>query len=261
MTTHETHVTYPTHREERGFVLVTSLITLGLMLVLSIGLWYRSVMNQQVSSHGQQSAQALYYAESAINYLAWALANDAELDGEDTKNGGTDLIPGPTDASTVGDWSELVADTFRPGPTTLGGNDGQLAYFDNRPTADRNGLVFDAASPSSLSPDLSTLISSAQMPAHLVLNIDSNGHITLGSPPYSTTATPANGAVVWLTAADSSGSDVQLDPNAGACTAVTHPVACISGTQVTSYSIVAYAVSYVNGTPMRFLRAVLGSIP
>jgi len=246
---------------EQGFVLVTSLITLGLMLVLSIGLWYRSAMNQQISNHGQQSAQALYYAESAINYLDWALANDAELDGEDTKNGDQDLIPGSAVASAVGDWSELVADTFRPGPTTLGGNDGQLAYFDNRPTTARNGLVFDAGSPSSLSPDLSTLISSGLMPAHLVLNIDSSGHITLADPAYSTTATPTNGAVVWLTAADSTGSDVQLDPDAGACTTVTHPVACINGAQVTSYSVIVYAVSYVNGTPMRFLRAVLATIP
>ncbi len=247
--------------DEHGFVLITSLITLGLMLVLSIGLWYRSAMNQQISSHGQQSAQALYYAESAINYLAWALANDAELDGEDTKNGGTDLIPGTTNANTVGDWSEFVADTFRPGPTSTGGSDGQLAYFDNRPIADRNGLAFDSANPSALSPDLSALISNNQMPAHLVLNISTSGHITLASPSYSTTATPTNGAVVWLTAADASGSDVQLDPSPASCTAVTNPVACINGAQVTSYSIVAYAVSYVNGTPMRFLRAVLATIP
>jgi len=253
----------PVCKNERGFVLVTSLITLGLMLVLSIGLWYRSVMNQQVSNHGQLSLQGLYYAESAINYLAWALANDAELDGEDTKNGGTDLIPGSTDASTVGDWSELVADTFRPGPTTLGGNDGQLAYFDNRPTSARHGFVFDGTNPAALNPVFSTLISSQQMPQHLVLNIDSSGHITLGSPAYTTSApsTSFNGVLVWLTGVDANNSDVQLDPDPAACTTVTDPVACINGAQVSTYDIGVYALSYVHGTPLILLRSVIKSIP
>ena len=248
---------------EQGFILISSLIIMGLMLVLSIGLWYRSAINQQVSASGQKSTQAFYYAESAINYVAWALAsgNDAELDGSDTKDGGTDLMPGATNANTVGDWTELVGDTFRPGPTTLGGTDGQLAYFDNRPTANRNGFVFDSSDPAALNPDLSAMITSSQMPSHLVLNIDTSGNITLPSPSYSTTSIPTNGAVAWLTAVDSTGGDVQLDPDAGSCTTTTWPVACISGAQVESYNIAVYAVAYVDGTPLRFLRAVIASIP
>jgi len=260
---------------EQGFVLITSLIIMGLMLVLSIGLWYRSAINQQVSASGQKSTQAFYYAESAINYVAWALAtgNDAELDGEDT-NGSGDLIPGATDANTVGDWTELVGDTFRPGPSTLGGTDGQLAYFDNRTIANRNGFAFDAGDPAALNPDLSAMITSSQMPMHLVLNIDASGNITLPSPAYSTSAVPTNGAVVWLTAVASDsailesaiiGDDVQLDTNAGTCTSTTYPVACIEDSvgrkQVENYDIAVYAVAYVDGIPLRFLRAVIGTIP
>jgi len=253
---------------EQGFVLITSLIIMGLMLVLSIGLWYRSAINQQVSASGQKSTQAFYYAESAINYVAWALAtgNDAELDGLDDNDGG-DLLPGVADADTVGDWTELVGDTFRPGPSTLGGTDGQLAYFDNRTIANRNGFAFDASDPTALNPDLSAMITSSQMPMHLVLNIDTSGNITLPSPAYSTSAVPTNGAVVWLTAVDSTplsatiGDDVQLDPAAGSCTTTTYPVACISGVQVESYNIAVYAVAYVDGVPLRFLRAMIGSIP
>ena len=265
---------------EQGFVLITSLIIMGLMLVLSIGLWYRSAINQQVSASGQKSTQAFYYAESAINYVAWALAagNDAELDGLDVNDGG-DLLPGVVDADTVGDWTELVGDTFRPGPSTLGGPDGQLAYFDNRTTANRNGFVFDASDPAALNPDLSEMIdlvtpANSQMPMHLVLNIDTSGNITLPSPAYSTSAVPTNGAVAWLTAVASDsailesaiiGDDVQLDTDAGTCTSTTYPVACIEDSvgrkQVENYDIAVYAVAYVDGIPLRFLRAVIGTIP
>ncbi len=249
----------PTEREnERGFILLTSLITLGLMLVLSIGLWYRSAINQQVSGSGQNATHAYYYAESAINYIALALNNDAELDGQLPAND-----PGGN-ANLYGDWTALSQlDTFLPGPTTLGGADGQLAYFDNRPVADRNGFVFDGTNPTALNPVFSTLITSSQMPQHLELDIDTNGNITLPSLSY-TTASPASdfdGALVWLTAVDSNNSDVQLDPDPGACTTITNAVACINGAQVNTYDVGVYALSYRNGTPLVLLRAVIGSIP
>jgi len=249
----------PADREhERGFVLVASMVVMGLLLVLSIGLWYRSVMNQQLSGSGQNATHAFYYAETAINYIALALDNDAELDGQLPAND-----PGGN-ANLYGDWTALSQlNTFLPGPTTLGGADGQLAYFDNRPTANRNGFVFDGANPSSLSPVFSTLISSGQMPQHLVLNIDSSGNITLPTPSY-TTAEPAagfNGALVWLTAVDSTNSDVQLDPAYAICTAVSYAVACINGTQVSTYDIAVYALSYVNGAPLILLRSIAGSVP
>ncbi len=254
-------------KHEQGFILLSSLVIMSLLLVLSVGLWYRSAINQQISNQGQKTTRAFYYAESAIHFVDWALDNDADLDGELPAND-------PGDAADHGDWLAVARmNRALPGPTTLGGSDGQLAYFDNRPTADRNGFVFDASDPTALNPDLSTMISSGQMPAHLVLNIDTSGNITLPSPAYSTSSVPTNGAVVWLTAVASDsailesaiiGDDVQLDTDAGTCTSTASPVACIEDSvgrkQVENYSIAAYAVAYVDGTPMRFLRALIGTI-
>lgn len=246
------------YQSERGFVLIASMVIMGLLLVLSIGLWYRSVINQQASASGQSATRAYYYAESAINYLGLAMDDDAELDGELPAN---DPIG---DANLYGDWTAVSQlNTFLPGPTTLGGTDGQLAYFDNRPIANRNGFAFVNANPSALNPDFSTLISSGQMPQHLVLNIDTNGNITLASPSY-TTANPSatfNGALLWLTAVDSGNNDVQLDPDPGSCTSITNAVACINGAQVDTYDVGVYALAFVNGVPMVLLRAAVKSIP
>ncbi len=244
---------------ERGFVLVASMVIMGLLLVLSIGLWYRSAANQRASESGQSATRAYYYAESAINYLTLALQNDAELDGELPANDPAGI------AKNYGDWTAItpLINSFLPGPTTWGGTDGQIAYFDNRPTSSRNGFVFDATNPSALNPVFANLISSKQMPQHLVFNIDSSGHITLGTPAYTTSAPSStfNGALVWLTGVDASNNDVQLDPDPAACTPVADAVACINGVQVSTYDVGAYALSYVNGTPLIMLRAVIKSIP
>ena len=244
---------------ERGFVLVASMVIMGLLLVLSIGLWYRSAANQRASASGQSATRAYYYAETAINYVTLALQNDAELDGELPANDPTG------DAKNYGDWTAItpLINSFLPGPTTWGGTDGQIAYFDNRPTSSRNGFVFDSTNPSALNPEFANLISSKQMPQHLVLNIDSGGRITLGTPAYTTSAPSStfNGALVWLTGVDANNNDVQLDPNPTGCTPVAHAVACINGVQVTTYDVGAYALSYVNGTPLIMLRAVIKSIP
>jgi len=244
---------------ERGFVLIASMVIMGLLLVLSIGLWYRSAANQRASAAGQSATRAYYYAETAINYLTLALQNDAELDGE---------LPASDpsgNANKYGDWTAItpLINSFIPGPTTLGGTDGQIAYFDNRPTSNRNGFVFDSTNPAALNPVFANLISSQQMPQHLVLNIDSGGRITLDTPAYTTSAPSStfNGALVWLTGVDANNNDVQLDPNWADCTPVAHAVACINGAQVTTYDVGAYALSYVNGTPLIMLRAVIKSIP
>jgi len=72
-----------THDTERGFILPTSLVMLVLLTMLSIATYYGTIISQQTSATAQESTQAFYYAETGLSYVAWAIKNDAELDGYD----------------------------------------------------------------------------------------------------------------------------------------------------------------------------------
>jgi len=136
------------HNKERGFVLVTALIMLSLLTLMGLAMYYTSRSATQTSATAQSSTEAYYYAETAVHYIAWALANDAEFDNftypgvyQATPFGEPNV---PTTAATVGDFNELRTYLWDPGPTGQAGSNGvdtngsaytsgQLMYFDNSP--------------------------------------------------------------------------------------------------------------------------------
>lgn len=232
-------------RRQEGFVLITTLVVLLILTILSVGLYFRGAVSQQVSASGRDTTQAYYYAETALNYVAWALFynpdhadptvaaynNDKELDGFNPS-------PLPANAATVGDRSELVADISNPG--------GQVKYFDNSASPGSRTVYFNGSAMNSIT--LSTL----SPPMHLALEIAADGSITLdndgdnnGTPDWA--AIPNNGAVLWLTpvedgadASNTLGADIQI-------------------TTERTYQIGAYAIGYVGGKPLRMLRAIIGT--
>jgi len=135
-------------KSERGFVLVTSLIMLSLLTLMSLAMFYANRSATQTSATAQSTTEAYYYAETAVHYIAWALANDAEFDNF-TYTGTYQAAPFgepnvPTTAATVGDFQEWGSNTMDPGPTGQAGSNavdtngsaytsGQLKYFDNSP--------------------------------------------------------------------------------------------------------------------------------
>jgi hypothetical protein len=134
--------------QQRGFILVTALIMLSLLTLLSLGMYMSSRSAIQTSASAQRTTEAYYYAETAINYITWALANDAELDNftyPGTYQAGPFGEPNvPSTVATVGDFTELKTYLWAPGPIGQAGSSavdtdltaytsGQLKYFDNSP--------------------------------------------------------------------------------------------------------------------------------
>ncbi|PIW51483.1 MAG: hypothetical protein COW18_00700 [Zetaproteobacteria bacterium CG12_big_fil_rev_8_21_14_0_65_54_13] len=243
---------------QRGFVLVTSLVMLGLLTLMSLAMFYSGRIATQTSSTAQSSTEAYYYAETAVHYISWALANDAEFDNH-TYTGtyvaaafGEPLTPAA--AASVGDYNELLGYLWTPGPTAISdtlpaGTAGQLMYFDNSPMGGRHLCLQDASlfnncvdvtvDPSTrVEPSMNKI--SAQLPRYIRLDIAADGSITPTIPSLPHHATPvvgqdipANGAIIWLAAGDPNNAnhDVEiypLDPaNAYGGTAAT---ACVGGT-------------------------------
>ncbi|RMH61864.1 MAG: hypothetical protein D6678_02180 [Zetaproteobacteria bacterium] len=239
-------------RREAGFVLPMSLIVLTLLTLLGLGLYFVSRAGVQTSAAAQRATQGFYFAEAGIHYLAWALNHDAELDSYSP--GGTYQTsfgepPFPSNAGSVGDYSELFAYPWYPGPTTIAssgaGKKGQLMYFDNTPMQDRAVCVESSASFSncidfSLPPDQRVMPLmdgiSARLPRYIKLEMNSSGVISASiprlphrSPPVVGEDVPNNGAVVWLTAGTAS-RDIEifaLDPSS--LYGGTQPTACAGG--------------------------------
>ncbi len=265
---------------EQGFVLVTSLVMLGLLTLLAIALWLNARAAIQTGGSAQNATQAYYYAETAVHYMEWALRNQAEFDSYPYAGPyvisppfAEPSLPAtnpPVNALNTGDRFELFADTWDPGPTeisdtTAGGTSGQLMYFDNSPLASR--AVRWPLPTSNGSPVYPTLYRiSVSLPRYIRLDIDSSGQITPEipalphrNPPVVGEDIPKNGAIVWLTAGDAS-TDYELDPTKTACSGTTPATAMgcdkKSGLWI-SYNIVVYAVGYVNGRAAYLLRAVI----
>jgi len=225
-------------KTEQGFVLATSLVMLMLLTTLSIATYYGTVVSQQTSASAASSTQAYYYAETGLNYMAWALRNDAELDGYDPINR-TDPYGALTlNSLNSGDRREWEANQGNPSKLDSvyalltppqASVSGQLRYFDNRdlsfrPVGLSGGQTLTRGALGS--PTFSDIY--AQLSGYIRLDIDAYGNIISSLSPYANGASnhaspthichgqtvgnvPCNGAVVWLTAGDPY-SDFQLSP-------------------------------------------------
>ena len=96
------------NRDERGFVLVTSLVVLMILTVMLIGLYYRGKANQDTGLAEAHATQAFYLAEAGLNYVTWALYMDPNNTGSDNDKS--------LDGDSVADNIELesVPDQVRP---------------------------------------------------------------------------------------------------------------------------------------------------
>jgi len=221
--------------DESGFVLVTALIMLSLLTLMSLGMYFTSRTATQTSGTAQSSTEAYYYAETAINYMTWALANDAEFDNF-TYTGAFVASPFgepnyPANANAIGDREELGSYMWDPGPTAISasGNGiiGQLMYFDNTPMGSRVICFEDATIFSNcidVTVDPATRVAptmyniSTSLPRYIKLDISATGVITPTipqlphqDPPVVGQDVPQNGAVVWITAGSASNVDRDIE--------------------------------------------------
>lgn len=235
-----------TVQSSRGFVLVTALIMLSLLSLLSLAMFYASRSGSQTSATATTTTEATYYAETAIHYISWALTNDAEFDNA-TYTGTYQASPfgepnvAPTDPVTDGDFNELRFYLWDPGPIGVAGSgasdsngsdytSGQLMYFDNSPLGSRYVCMQDAATfpnciditvdpKNRVTPVMENI--SAKLPRYIKLEISDTGVITPSIPklphhssPIAGQDIPNNGAIVWLTAVETSDPDrdIQIYP-------------------------------------------------
>jgi len=256
---------------EKGFVLATALVLLSLMTLMAVAMFFTGKSSTQISSSAQSTTEGHYYAETAVNYMIWAMHNDAEFDSYDY---GLGFFP-DLDAA-VGDWSELNANTWNPGPTEISDDSagpqiaGQVMYFDNSPLAQRYLSWPDAAN------NVPTLnLIHTQLPRYIRMDIAEDGTISPSIPimPHGNVVNvdyPQNGAIAWLTTGNS-GMDFELEsaPGFAACAGDTiagGEVACdktsgkwlrTTGTVAAGdlYGVVVYAIGYVGGRPSSIIRA------
>jgi len=238
---------------QRGFVLPMALIVLTLLTLLALALYFVSRSGIQTSGTAQRSTQAFYFAEAGINYITWALNNDADFDSFNA--GGTyefsALEPTfPANAAQVGDYSELLAYLWYPGPavvsdTQAAGKSGQMLYFDNTPMASRyicaenaakfpNCIDFSLPASQRVSPVMERI--STHLPRYIKLEMTADGKILPSipalphrSPPVTGEDVPNNGAIVWLTAGTAS-KDIELFPlDPSDLYGGTKPALCLGG--------------------------------
>lgn len=211
-------------RDERGFVLVTSLVLLMILSVMLIGLFYRGKVNQDTSVSSAKATKAYYLAEAGLNYIAWALHADPS---DQTLDNTVDL-----DGDGVADTLELLNEPDQAMDHTLG-------YFDISNTID-----YDPSSPTGV--DVSTLTA----PPHVALDITTNAQNVPSVVPKAwnngKSFPSGDGAIVWVLPAVLDVTDAKKEKD----TSVTS----------SSYALYAYAIAYVNGSPKRVLRAEIGSV-
>jgi len=198
---------------EQGFILATSLVMLVLLTMLSIATYYGTIISQQTSASAQESTQSFYYAETGLNYVAWALKNDAEFDGYSYP--GRSLVPSyepysrqdrygtvTLNAFVVGDRREWEANKGNPSnqqsielvfnglSAPYDSYTGQLGYFDNRDIYSRPvsllGAVGTVSDIYSFGQPISPLFHDiyAQLSGYIRLDIDAYGQITPSFSPY-----------------------------------------------------------------------------
>jgi len=207
------------HSKERGFILPTSLVMLVLLTMLSIATYYGTIISQQTSATAQDSTQAFYYAETGLNYVAWAMKNDAEFDGYSYVSGIPPVyepmqrkdiygavVLNPYAAGDRREWDaarghpsslQVIQPVFNSGqkPDVKG----QLAYFDNRDLYSRPvALEGDAVAGSDIytfgkkgDPTFRDLYT--YLGGYIRLDIDSYGTIIPSFSPYVDGATVQHG--------------------------------------------------------------------
>ncbi|MDQ6951737.1 MAG: hypothetical protein Q9M26_08740 [Mariprofundales bacterium] len=231
-----------------GFVLITVIIILSLLSLLSIGQVYRSRTNQQESASSVMKTQATYYAETAISYIQWAWANDADFDAS--------LVA--SDNTTIGDRAEWLTAITNPGPTTIGGSNGTIRYWDNSPMTSR-AVRWGSSTCTPPQPIMHNI--AANLSTFITLNIDQYGTIS----PLNNQSVPTNGAIIWLTAGTPS-TDYEIT-SVATCTLTSPDQGCFKigkdgcGNPInannTLYHVVAYAIGYVNSKPLYLLRSII----
>ncbi len=282
-----------TYESERGFVLSTVLILLSLLTLMAAAMLLTARSSLQVSSTAQSSTQGHYFAETAVNYMIWAMRNDAEFDAFDFRGSPVNdtnavdpsifsSLTTPSNSANVGDWSELTANFTDPGPTIISdtvnaGVSGQVMYFDNTPIAGA-GRALAWPQAGTTPPTLYHI--STRLPRYIRLDIDSSGVVIPSIPvlPHAVVPVvgddiPDNGAIVWLTTGNSK-MDFEVDstlatcsgsppPDALACDKnppAANPTGWLRSTGVLAggedqYGVVVYAIGYVSGRPSSIIRA------
>ena len=167
MMCYKTNKCHASGAKDAGFVLPTALLLLTLLTMLATTMYYVSRTSMVTSNASNTSISAIYYAETAIHYMSWALANDAEFDNFSYTGSYVAAPfgepPVPPSSGSAGDSIELMSYLWNPGPTgtsaTLsapGGpavldtaytthTAGQVLYFDNSPMGGRHLCMESAA--------------------------------------------------------------------------------------------------------------------
>jgi len=215
---------------------------LSLLTLLSMAMYFSGRIATQSSRSVQTTTEAYYFAETAVNYMTWALLNDAEFDNHAYTgryiHGAFGEPPTPVNPlPPLGDYKELRNYLWNPGPTLMGsdagnGIGGQVKYFDNspmnaRPICFESSNVFPNCTDVTLSPGDAKRVSptlyhiSTKLPRYIRLDISSAGVISAAIPklphrksPVVGEDIPENGAVVWLTAGDPNNAnrDIEVFP-------------------------------------------------
>jgi len=224
------------YKMESGFVLLTVMIMLALFSLLGVSQLFRSITIQQESSVSSKSIQASYYAETAISYLQWAWANDADFDdGSGAAGAAGDQLRGDRE-----EWLTAITN-----PTSV------VSYWDNGAQANRTVFFPSKSSPvlSALSADIDSRSNYIKLDISQVDGTITSTLVTSGG------SVPTNGAIVWVTAGDAS-SDYHV--NNAACTPAAIDHGCYNnGSNDITYHVVAYGLGFVNGKPLHLLRAVI----
>ncbi|MDQ6961197.1 MAG: hypothetical protein Q9M28_01520 [Mariprofundaceae bacterium] len=242
------------HKKEEGFVLIASLTIIALMTMGNLAMYYRSVSNIQTNAALADRAQASYFAETAVNYMDWAMlpSNDADLDPYTSAGGDFGVLNStPPAAAAPG--------AAAPPPNTVGRPQFNVSYFDNRALNLRKvnftGKGSAASNMKLMWNDLPNMNPNAAAYCFLKLMITTD--TVNGVQKIETTVTnvlPASGedgALVWLTASPVGSSmdgvgaladvDMVVDP------------ALLGGVNG-GYDLVVYALGYINGKPRNLLR-------
>jgi len=236
--------------KDKGFVLIASLTIIALMTMGNLAMYFRSVSNIQTNASLADRVQAGFYAETAVNYMDWAMVrvagNDADLDPYTVVGG---------------DFGSLL-------PTVRGGRvdrpELNVSYFDNRPLANRKvnfqvpvGRVSIATDMKAMWADLPNLNPNPKSAPYCFVKLWITTDAA-GIQRIQTTVTNQlpqageDGALMWLTASPAGSVPGGLG-GMPADVDMVIPAGLLGGVNG-GYDLVVYALGYINGRPRNLLR-------